>query len=358
MHYLFTSQVCLWFMIKTTSLLCLLSVSVSIAAVPRPQRYIAFGDWGHPTDIPNIELINQYLRTNMDYIDGVFLLGDNFYPAGIDPSLGTRDPKFDLFSKTLTAGIPQGRLNFFPVLGNHDYMQGGQEAEIQYSKNDTRWIMPDNDYFAKFPLSDDSDEFGACVWFIDSVTFTDKSVRSLTKSIQQEYHQCVWKIIVSHYPAVTAGIYYQDETVEKFYEKISCVLCRFGIDFMLSGHEHSSQILHDPRIGETSFLIAGAAVQTYTGSLHRNMIRRSPHGLREPFLVWGDDTTRGVVLQLSFTKDWFKFEFMQLHADGTQNILFSDAITKDDSSESESDDDDLAHRVERMCLEKCAGGYV
>ena len=353
LHLLILSQVCCVLMSKL--LLFLIESSVCTSAPPRPRRYIAFGDWGHPTNIPGITVINEYLRSNMDYIDGVFLLGDNFYPDGIDPSLGVNDPKFDLFSKNLANGIPPGPLNFFPVLGNHDYMRGGQHAEIEYSKTDPRWIMPDNDFFVKFPLDDDDEDFGACVWFIDSVMFTDKNVRGLTKSIQEEYHNCVWKLVVSHYPAVTAGLYINDETVGEFYAKISCVLCRFEIDFMLSGHEHSSQVLHDPRIGGTTFLIAGAATHTYTGSLHRPTTtgsRASLHRSLEAALEWGDDVTTGVVLKLDFTKEWFKFEFVQLHADGTQKILFSDELAKETSERSSFED--LATRVERMCLEKCA----
>jgi len=341
------------------SIICplLFSLLLTPARSARPRRYLAFGDWGHASDVAQIDAINSYLIHNKDTLDGVFLLGDNFYPSGLDPTKGVSDPQLGLFRDHLAANFRDGEIHFFTVLGNHDYMQRGQQAEIEYSQQDSRWIMPDNDFFVEFPLDDDNAEDGeehACVWFIDSVNFNEKSIRGLEKSMQAEIHHCVWRIIVAHYPVVTAGIYRQDYTVGEFNRKIACILCRFDIDFVISGHEHSSQVLHDPRISGTVFLIAGASTQTYTHSLDRSSADpRTRLFAMDPKLVWGDDTFNQVVLQLEFTKTTFQYEFIRVRADGTHESLFKDGVSKGNDSEDEDGIDALEDSVEKLCLGKC-----
>jgi hypothetical protein len=175
-----------------------------------PHTLVAFGDLGHAENVDLLDRINHYL----DKVDGVFLLGDNFYPSGICPELGLDDPQFALFSDHLATNLS---VPFFVVLGNHDYMQNGQSAEIEYKH--PLWVIDDGPYFVQFPFTD---EWNACVWFVDSIHFTPSSVQGLSSSISDESPRCVWKILATHYPVITAGVYKDDATVGDFREKISC----------------------------------------------------------------------------------------------------------------------------------------
>jgi hypothetical protein len=118
---------------------------------------IAFGDWGHAENVDLVDRINHYLISHQ--VDGVMLLGDNFYPAGINPELGVDDPQFELFSDHLARKL---EMPFFVVLGNHDYMQNGQTAQIEYKH--PWWVMEEGNFFVLFPLTEKTH---ACVWFVD-----------------------------------------------------------------------------------------------------------------------------------------------------------------------------------------------
>jgi hypothetical protein len=121
---------------------------------------------------------------------------------------------------------------------------------------------------------------------------------------------------------ITAGVYKDDATVGDFREKISCLICRF--DFVISGHEHSSQVLLDPNFPHTYFLIAGASTKTYAQSIHRD----------HPRLVWGDDESAGVILRLSVAETFFKFAFIRLERDGSETVLFNETVLKESTLES------------------------
>ena len=267
---------------------------------------IAFGDWGHAENVDLVDRINQYLISHQ--VDGVMLLGDNFYPAGINPELGVDDPQFELFSDHLARKL---EMPFFVVLGNHDYMQNGQTAQIEYKH--PWWVMEEGNFFVLFPLTEKTH---ACVWFVDSIRFTRSNHFGLLRSIIEESPNCTWKILATHYPVITAGLYREEATVGEFREKISCLTCRF--DLVISGHEHSSQVLRDRDLGNALFLIAGASTQTYSQTLHHE----------DPRLVWGNDESSGVILRLSIGETSIQFEFVRLEPNDTETVLFKQTVSK------------------------------
>lgn len=79
-------------------------------------------------------------------MDFALLLGDNFYPSGIDGDAhsarfeGTFE---DVFNASSLEGFP-----WFVTLGNHDYM-GNVSAEVAYTELSSRWELPDT-YYSKY----------------------------------------------------------------------------------------------------------------------------------------------------------------------------------------------------------------
>ena len=108
---------------------------------------VAFGDWGNRHNIKPIKSINSYLCDQQQQeIDSVLLLGDNFYSNGIDPKLGFKDPRFDMFKKTLAKNL---QFPFYPILGNHDILNGkeGTQFQLDYGRIESRWKMKSDSSF-------------------------------------------------------------------------------------------------------------------------------------------------------------------------------------------------------------------
>jgi hypothetical protein len=103
---------------------------------------IAFGDSGDRIAYTKLVYLNFFLKKNLrpkNYLDFVCLLGDNFYPNGIDPVFGLRDPQFRLFTDVLARDI---RNNFYVTAGNHDHLRPGSIGfQVEYASVDNRWFM-------------------------------------------------------------------------------------------------------------------------------------------------------------------------------------------------------------------------
>jgi hypothetical protein len=178
-------------------------------------------------------------------LDGVFLLGDNFYPQGIDDTLGSS--QFSQFTNVLAYGM---ECMYYPVMGNHDWLGNGQ-AQIDFASVDSRWKMAGGYYrFEKFVI----ENLHACVWFIDTNNFDYVQSAWLDTSIAHS-DNCDWKIVAGHYPVFTAGEYFDSDVVLKFRNAILPTLHKHKIDLYISAHEHQSQILKDET---TTYLISGA----------------------------------------------------------------------------------------------------
>ena len=63
-------------------------------------------------------------------------LGDNIYPDGVK---SVKDKKFKLQFEEMYKKLPKS-LEFFNVLGNHDY-RGNCNAQIEYTKKSNRWNL-------------------------------------------------------------------------------------------------------------------------------------------------------------------------------------------------------------------------
>jgi hypothetical protein len=270
---------------------------------------IAFGDWGFVSGIERIRKLNKFIRTNTRFgirQDFVCLLGGNFYPSGIDLSLGFTDPMFGLFSNVLAKNLSTV---FVATLGNHDHYR---PHSIVYQHNcssiDSRWLMGGllSGVLAR-PFGDPPIR-SMCVWQTDSIQFTRWHMRQLDEQIAKTIDTCRWTIMMSHYPVFTFGHYKFDRSIDKFRDKIFPLLQKYKIHVYLSGHEHSAQLISVCNMS-TLFVTAGSRVDVRRGQyvVKDTQIVRQGEVAR---LDWFSDSRSGIVARIKYSSERFILDFV------------------------------------------------
>ena len=263
---------------------------------------VAFGDWGRAGSAMN--RFAEALHTKSP--DAVFLLGDNFYPVGIRKSMGLTDPQFAEFTDVLARGMD---CPFYVVMGNHDYL-GCAQSQISYSGVNPQWRFPSNYYFSKFS----SGSVQTCVWFLDTDAgkFDALQARWLAESINQhKAEECTWKVALGHHPIYTGGEYRCDK---KLGTTLLPILQANDFDLYISGHEHMSQALKDPRF-RLLHVIAGAVSE----------MRRKP-GKGHEFLQFSNNQLMAF-LELQFEAEKILVNFR--NAESTANAsLWTTEVTR------------------------------
>lgn len=171
------------------------------------------------------------------------LLGDNFYPTGIQ-----NGKEWDQYLKT----FGHLKVPIYPILGNHDY-----SGDITAQLNSPYWRMPDYYYSVIY------DQVG--FWFIDTQIIDPgnpddpNTYMNLWNPIQY-YHgsqsiknncQLEWlnkslhrhrkiphKIVFGHYPIFTSGIHGDNL---KLAQELLPILTKHRVSAYVSGHDHNNQ---------------------------------------------------------------------------------------------------------------------
>lgn len=230
------------------------------------MRSIAcIGDWGYDT-------IPKFAKEALIHIDDIFLLGDNFYPDGVDSE------NDEQWTTKLKNFFPMGKKKHV-VLGNHDYL-GNVHAQLLYTfaPDYFSWHLPH--YF-----HDEKDfENDAHFFFLDTALLSLQYTTNLLRACNiqnerlQKYFFLVeqfadqqktwlidqlsrsklkWKILVGHYPVVSGG---KHGISTELFEFIHFICKKFHIDYYISGHEHNVQFLQK---FNTNFIISGGLQHNY-----------------------------------------------------------------------------------------------
>ncbi|AKU95235.1 Purple acid phosphatase [Labilithrix luteola] len=239
------------------------------AGTPPPAtkavRFVAMGDTGSG-DPGQYKIANAIsAKCKADGCDFVMLLGDNIYESGAS---SVDDPVFQERFETPYAAID---LDFFAVLGNHDY--GGEGAgyefgkgqnEVDYTKKSKKWKMPSAYYhFVKenvefFGLDTNKQMFGQ-----DAQQRTDVAAWMAAST-------ATWKIAVGHHPYYSNGThgnagnydgvplpYVSGNKVKSFMDDVVCG----KTDLYFSGHDHSRQWMNVSCKG-TELAVSGAGAKS------------------------------------------------------------------------------------------------
>lgn len=179
--------------------------------------------------------------------DLVLLLGDNFIQEGVS---GLDDPQFDnKFESIYSHDLP-----FYAVLGNHD-LRGDWRAQIDYTKMNQRWMMPDVNYtFTGGPV----------LFKAINTTCTICSLATIFGKNPKP-----WKIVFGHRPLVTSGRHRGMIALERW------LIRKAKPDFMFSGHNHILEHLTYEGIDQ---IVSGG------GGNPIHPIREKNHPLRKYFL--------------------------------------------------------------------------
>eukprot|EP00933_Yihiella_yeosuensis_P071371 TRINITY_DN79579_c0_g1_i1.p1 TRINITY_DN79579_c0_g1~~TRINITY_DN79579_c0_g1_i1.p1 ORF type:complete len:522 (-),score=98.08 TRINITY_DN79579_c0_g1_i1:66-1631(-) len=250
----------------------------------------------------------------------VINVGDNFYPGGLDSHCGTKNAS-EAFEASQFAQIFEqiypvqdlGNIEWWSVLGNHDYggvcYIKGWDQQIYYTwKPDGRWVMPAQFWSRKVQFK----TFSADFWFLDTNIldvynpstdaghnlcskfsnpgthceankypphdglnasscgpggpgdcwdcgqwFRDLWARQYTW-IEKALSNSVadWQIVVMHHPPSYSPGY------GKVLLNWKSFAAKFGIDLMISGHQHLQKVYYKKKDGaidleETAWVITG-----------------------------------------------------------------------------------------------------
>ena len=198
-------------------------------------RVAVAGDVGYANDREKRTAAAMARAGEGEPYDVLLLLGDNVYPSG-DPR---RLPEtvFHPFRTVLDAGA-----RLLAILGNHDVKDGHAEAQVAALGMSGRWYAA----------------------LIGDVTFIGLDSNDPTNPDQQAWleqtlasTETTWRIVALHHPPYSAG--YQGSSIE-VREAFSPFFERYGVQLVLSGHEHDYQ--RSVPINGVTYVVSGGAAGT------------------------------------------------------------------------------------------------
>ncbi len=208
------------------------------APEPLPDDLVLFalGDWGKPGQVRTrvLEAVARHAQRRAP--SAVLLLGDNFYPRGVNSA---EDPRWrtEIEQPFAAAGIEAPIL---AILGNHDH-DGSTQAQIEYSQHSPRWHMPSALWIKEFQQGD--------AQVLDLFALDTQAMR-LSNAERHEQIEWLetglrnsrarWKVVLGHHPAFSYGKNGPSRTIGA---ALAPLLSRRGVSVYLSGHEHDQQLV-------------------------------------------------------------------------------------------------------------------
>ena len=206
-------------------------------ALPDVLRFAALGDVG--TGDENQRQVAQGLARvcQAEGCDFVLLLGDNFYPHGVQT---LDDPRFASEFEALY-GVQQRPV--LALLGNHD-TKGTVAPQVRYSLRSATWRMPNYQYaFSAGPAR--------FVALNTNCLFQDlPAVGAALEALPA----APWTIVAGHHTLYTSSYKGDADPTVRWYWR---TFTGPGVDFYLSGHAHELEHLQDPD-GPTQIVVTGA----------------------------------------------------------------------------------------------------
>ena len=219
-----------------------------------PFSFIAFGDYGNDT-VSQRRLRDQMLRDSFHFI---LTTGDNTYENGAYREFDTN--VFQIYP-TLFSRVP-----LFPILGNHDYYADLAASYLDiFDLPPNAWRSQDRERYYSFDYGNvhfvalDTDR---PMWVDDAVAdddIFDWLRYDLAHTTQR------WKIVAMHVPAYSTGFHRHDsELISQ--PKLPPIFDAYGVDLVLSGHDHTYQRSYPLRGGQITPSAQGGVVYVVSGA--------------------------------------------------------------------------------------------
>ena len=225
-----------------------LTTEVDIQA---PLTFFLVGDTGESS--PSASQVGRAMQARCrelgGKVDGVFLLGDNFYKAGVR---SVRDPQWkSKFGDHFGHGC-LSQTKFFALLGNHDY-RGNAQAQIDKTEDSSQWFMPGRFYSVRF-----GDLLKVIIF--DS-NFADFCLNSRLCSLDFLRSQLAerlesWQVVMAHHPIQSVSDRGSRHRGGVFGALVKPWICGRA-DAWISGHAHHLEITEDPSC-RMDFIVSGA----------------------------------------------------------------------------------------------------
>lgn len=230
-------------------------IRTQISQSDKALRFFALGDSGNgSTQQYQVAQAMELQCQKLGGIDGILLLGDNFYMSGVD---SVDDPQWE--EKILKPyGSPcLSKAEIYPILGNHDY-RGNPQAQVDYSLKSTRWKMPHRFYSVNFGsllkiVAMDSTIFDFCG--LSNFCAIDFLLKELSSPDQQ------WKFVLSHHPLTSASVKGGNYNGDGPYGHLMRWLtCDKKLDLLFAGHTHHLEHRKLPNCNPDFFISGGGGM--------------------------------------------------------------------------------------------------
>ncbi len=181
----------------------------------------------------------------------VAALGDVHHFEGV---ASVNDPLW-MTNYELIYSHPELMIEWFPVLGNHEY-RGNTQAVLDYARVSRRWCMPARYYTKEYEI----DEKGHTIRlvFIDTAPLIDKYREESDaypdagkQDMQRQLNwidsvltvnKATWTVVMGHHP-IYAETSKSDEERLDLQERLDPILRKHGVDFYICGHIHNYQYI-------------------------------------------------------------------------------------------------------------------
>jgi len=235
-------------------------------------NFIIVSDWGWNGYGHQQEVADQMEKT-ADSVNAKFIAscGDNFQVAGV---ASTQDPLWMFSYENVYKGLSL-QVNWYPVLGNHDY-KGNTQAEIDYSKISRRWCMKDHYYtFAKRV----TDSISARFIFLDTPPLveaywkrhdeypdvvnqdTAKEIRWLKDVLANAKER--WILVFGHHPVYSAS--HKHGNTKEMIARVKPLLVHYHAQIYFCGHDHDLQHLRE-KGSKVDYIVTGTGGETRPNS--------------------------------------------------------------------------------------------
>lgn len=220
--------------------------------------------------------------------DLVLLLGDNFYPDGVN---SIEDPQFNTKFEQVYQNL---NMPFYAVLGNHDVKQDVL-SQLIYSLKSSMWHMPNYEYSFK---TVDARFFGLNTNCPFSSERLRKKLNQDDAELEANSEKRPWTIAFGHHSIYSNGTHGDVDLLRRSYWHW---FLEGRVDLYLAGHNHNLAHLQS-ETSTTDYVISGAGGAHYRSASEREKLNKSvalnKYTYNDTGFVWLDITSEK--LQIRF----------------------------------------------------------
>ena len=191
-------------------------------------RFIAFGDSGDGKR-PQMMVAKAMEKRCQEYAtDGIIHVCDVFYQTGAE---SVDDPRWQSRVMKPYGGPCLGDVPIYSVFGNHDY-SGNADAEIEYSRQNPRWVKPYRFYERTFGNLIQLVAFDS--WLPDMCFDSQRCAIDFLRKVLDTPSDTRWRVVFGYYPMASAS----ERSAGARGWLLRRLMCAENIDLYIAGHMH------------------------------------------------------------------------------------------------------------------------